>query len=474
MSHHVIKGGAFLIEDRTPEEFFTPEDFTGEHKMILNTALAFVKKEVWPRISDIEAKTEGVSKHLLAVAGELGLNGTDIPEAYGGLGLDKISTAVVTEAMGGAAAFATSHGAHTGIGTLPIVYFGTEEQKQKYLPALASGEAFGAYALTESGAGSDALNAKTKAVLSDDGKYYILNGEKMFITNAGWAETFITYAKVDGDKFTAFIVERGFPGVSVGAEEKKMGIHGSSTRTLILEDAKVPVENVLHAIGKGHQVAFNILNIGRYKLGAATVGACKVALEAAVKYAKGRIQFGQSIANFGLIKEKLARMAVSNYMAESIIYRISGLIDTKLHELEEQNRTSGQDIAEGIEEYAIECSIAKVYGSETASYVMDEMVQIYGGYGYVSEYPAERMYRDCRINRIYEGTNEINRMIIPGTLMRRAMKGQLPLMDALQKLTPEIMAFDPKAVKLGEGPLAVQQQMIKMCKKIGLMTAGLA
>ncbi|MCF8128800.1 MAG: acyl-CoA dehydrogenase family protein, partial [Deltaproteobacteria bacterium] len=356
--------------------------------------------------------------------------------------------------------------------TLPIVYFGNEEQKQKYLPKLASGEWCGAYCLTEPGAGSDALNAKTKAVLSEDGKHYLINGEKMFITNAGWASSFIVYAKVDGENFTGFIVEKDFKGVSTGKEEKKMGAHGSSTRPVIFEDAEVPVENVLFDIGKGHKIAFNILNIGRWKLGAASVGGCKGCVTESVKYANGRIQFKVPISSFGLIKTKLADMAVKGYMSESVMYRLAGMFDNKLGTLDAEAKKSGEENAKAIEEYAAECSIAKVYGSETLDFCVDEYVQILGGYGFCAEYPAERYYRDSRINRIWEGTNEINRMLIPGTLMQRAMKGKLNLLQAAQAIPEELMSYSPLSVQLPDTSLALQEHMIKMMKKLALMIAG--
>ena len=470
----VFKGAEFLIADLSSADVFTPEDFSDEHRMILETAEDFVEKEILANLEKVEGKDHETFRNILLKAGELGFNGTDIPEEYGGLGLDKVSTTVVTEALGCAASFAVAFGAHTGIGTLPIVYFGTEEQKEKYLPGLATGELFGAYALTEANAGSDALNARTKAVLSEDGSHYILNGEKMFITNAGWADTFVVYAKVNGEQFTAFIVEAKYPGVSTGAEEKKMGIHGSSTRSLILEDVAVPVENVLYKVGQGHKVAFNILNIGRWKLGAATVGGCKRCVGEAAKYANSRIQFKTPISKFGMIQAKLADMAIRTYMAESMNYRTAGMFDDQLGTLDEKSKKDGEANAKAIGEYAIECSINKVYGSEVLSYVVDEYVQILGGYGYISEYPAERAYRDARINRIYEGTNEINRLLIPGTVMRRAMKGELPLMQAFQSLTSEIMEYSPMSVELPETPLALQEHMIRMMKKTALMVAGVA
>jgi alkylation response protein AidB-like acyl-CoA dehydrogenase len=475
MADKKIFGGAeFLISDVAPEEVFTPEDFTQEHHMIYKTAKDFVNKEVLPHIEQIEEKDEGLILGLLAKAGELGLNATDIPEAYGGLGLDKVSSTVVAEAIGSAGSFAVVHAAHTGIGTLPIVYFGNEDQKRKYLPKLASGEWCGAYCLTESDAGSDALNARTKAVLSEDGKYYVLNGEKMFISNAGWASTFIVYAKVDGEAFTGFIVERDFAGMSTGAELKKMGVHGSSTRPVIFEDAKVPVENVLFEIGKGHKIAFNVLNLGRWKLGAATLRGCKECVAEAVKYANGRIQFKVPISSFGMIKTKLADMAIRTYMSESMVYRIAGMFDDKLGTLDEEAKKSGAENAKAIEEYATECSITKVYCSEILDYCVDEYVQILGGYGYCAEYPAERYYRDSRINRIWEGTNEINRLLIPGTIMRRAMQGRLALLPAAKAIAEEVMTYSPLSVQLAHTPLALQEHMVGMSKKIALMVAGVA
>ena len=470
----IFAGGEFLITDAAPEDVFTPEDFTDEHRMIYETARDFVEKEVIPNIDRLEEKDHELVLGLLAKAGELGLLGTDIPEEYGGLELDKVSTTVVGEAIVNGGAFAVVHGAHTGIGTLPIVYFGNEDQKKKYLPKLASGEWCAAYCLTESGAGSDALNARTKAVLSEDGKYYLLNGEKLFITNAAWASSFIVYAKVDGEKFTSFIVEKDFPGVSTGAEEKKMGVHGSSTRPLILEDVKVPAENVLFEVGKGHKVAFNILNIGRWKLGAMTVGGCKTCVTNSVKYANGRIQFNVPISSFGVIKTKLADMAIRTYVSESMMYRQAGMFDDKLSTLDEEARKSGAENAKAIEEYAAECSITKVYGSETLDFCVDEYVQVLGGYGFCSEYPAERYYRDSRIHKIWEGTNEINRMLVPGTMMRRAMQGRLNLLAAAQAIGSELMTYSPLSVQLPDTPLAVQEHMVKMSKKIALMVAGVA
>ena len=471
----IKKGGAFLIGRTDPAEVAIPEDMTDEHRMILQTTHDFVDREIWPNVDRIEKKDRAFIEGLLHTAGELGLNATDVPEAYGGLGLDKVSTALVTEVIGGTGSFATSHGAHTGIATLPLVFFGTEQQKQKYLPPLAAGDYFGAYALTEPGAGSDAMGGcQTKAVLSKDEHHYILNGQKIFISNGGWAETFITYAKVDGDKFTAFIVERGFPGVSTGPEESKMGLHGSSTCTLILEDAMVPVENVLHRIGKGHHVAFNILNVGRYKLSAATVGGNKVSLRNSVKYAKEREQFRTPICRFGAIKEKLANAAIRTYLNESIVHRTAGLFQGSLASIPEDDPEYGQKAAEAMHEYAVECSINKVFSSETAAFIVDEGVQILGGYGYIDEYPAERAYRDARITRIYEGTNEVNRLIIPGEIMRRAMKNILPLMPAAMSALEEVKAGAVKGIDLPDAPLGVQEKSIEKCKKAVLLVAGAA
>jgi len=470
----IFAGGEFLITDVDPNEVFTPEDFTDEHKMIYETGSNFIEKEVIPIVDKLEEKDHDLVLELLGKAGELGLLSTDIQEEYGGLGLDKVSTTIVAEVMGSGGSFSVVYGAHTGIGTLPIVYFGNDEQKAKYLPKLASGEWCGAYCLTEAGAGSDALNPKTKAVLSDDGKYYILNGEKMFITNAGWASTFILYAKVDGEQFTGFIVEKDFPGVSTGKEETKMGVHGSSTRPVILEDAKVPVENVLFEIGKGHKIAFNILNIGRWKLGASSMGACKRCVTESVKYANGRIQFKVPISSFGMIKTKLSDMAVRTYMSDSMMYRLAGMFDDKLALLDAEAKKSGAENAKAIEEYAAECSITKVYGSEALDYCVDEYVQILGGYGFCADYPAERYYRDSRINKIWEGTNEINRLLVPGTMMKRAMQGRLNLLQAAQAVAGDLMTYSPLSVELPDTPLALQEHIIKMSKKLALMVAGVS
>jgi len=426
---HAPKGGGFLIEDRKPEDIFTPEDITDEQRMFARTAEEFLRKEVIPREDEIYAKDYKVHRELMLKAGELGLLSIDIPEQYGGLGLHKVSSAVVGEQFALQPSFAGTQSSHVNIGTLPIVFFGTEAQKQKYLPKLASGEWIGAYALTEPQSGSDAMAAKTKAVLSEDGKHYILNGQKMWITNGGFADLFTVFAKVDGEKFTAFLVERG-PGLVSGHEEKKLGIDGSSTTALMLEDCHVPVENLLGEIGRGHKIAFNVLNIGRLKLGARSVGTIKLSLQQSVEYAKERHQFGQPIANFGLIKHKLAEMTIRAYVGESILYRALGDIDNAL---EQVDKDDPKEMLRVLEQFAIECSIIKVWESEALAYVVDEEVQVFGGYGYSKDYPAERAYRDARIARIYEGTNEINRIVIGSQLLRRAASGELALFEAADR-----------------------------------------
>ncbi len=466
-------GGSFLIETADPEDVFTPEDMTEEHKLVAKAAEEFLLGEVAPLIDDLEAKQEGLMEKLLRKSAEVGLMGGDIPEEYGGMGLDKISSLIITEKVPLGGPFAVANVDHTGIGSLPIVYFGNDEQKKRYLPGLANGDLIGAYALTEPEAGTDALNAKTTAVLSEDGKYYILNGEKQFITNAAYADIFITYAKIDGEQFTGFIIDRDSEGLSLGEEEDKMGIRGTSTRSLILENVKVPVENVLFKPGKGHVVAFNILNIGRYKLGGACVGAAKLALGDAIQYAKSRVQFGHPIADFGLIKEKIGEMAIRTFIAESMVYRNAGLIEERLKDIDMTSPEAGYESARGIEEYATECSINKVYGSEMLDYVVDETVQIHGGYGYIKDYPVERYYRDSRINRIFEGTNEINRLLILRMLFRRAVKGQLPLIQAMKQAASDLLKPSGLRQTPWEG-LEMLTYLVENAKKIALLTAGAA
>ncbi|MFS0592164.1 acyl-CoA dehydrogenase family protein [Cytobacillus horneckiae] len=466
-----IKGGSFLIEDISYEQMYTPEDFTEEQIMIAKTTEDYVTNEVVPQVEYLEQHEFDRSVKLLKKAGDLGLLGTDVPEEYGGLGLDKISSALIAEKMARVGGFSISHGAHVGIGSLPIVLFGNEEQKQKYLPLLATGEKLAAYALTEPSSGSDALGAKTTAKLNAGGTHYILNGEKQWITNAGFADVFVVYAKVDGDKFTAFIVEREFPGVSTGAEEKKMGIKSSSTRTLILEDAEIPKENLLGELGRGHVIAFNILNIGRYKLGVGAVGGSKHAFKLGVEYANQRQQFKTPISQFNLTKEKFGTMASKIYAAESSVYRTVGLFDERMSILSDEEVKDGKEVAKSIAEYAIECSLNKFFSTEVLDYVVDEAVQIHGGYGFMAEYEVERSYRDSRINRIFEGTNEINRLLVPGTYLRKAFKGELPLFEKAQGLQEELMMMMPE--EPGDEPLAQEKYLVKNAKKIALLAAGL-
>ncbi|MFD1020468.1 acyl-CoA dehydrogenase family protein [Thalassobacillus hwangdonensis] len=468
----VFKGGGFLVEDLSAEDIITPEDFSDEHLMIAKTTEDFVLGEVVPKIDNLENHEFEHSVALLKQAGELGLLGADVPEEYGGLGLDKISSSLITEKFSRAGGFSVTHGAHVGIGSLPIVFFGNEDQKQKYLPKLASGELLAAYALTEPGSGSDALGAKTTAKLNEAGTHYVLNGEKQWITNSAFADVFVVYAKIDGDKFTAFIVERDYNGVSTGPEEKKMGIKSSSTRTLILEDAEVPVENVLGEIGRGHIIAFNILNVGRYKLAIGGVGGAKRSIELASKYANERKQFGTPISSFSLIQEKLASMAANTYANESSVYRTVGLFEQSMGKLTDEQLKDGKAVAKVIAEYAIECSLNKVFCTELLDFTVDEAVQIHGGYGFMQEYEVERMYRDSRINRIFEGTNEINRMIVPGTLLKKAMKGELPLLQKAQALQEELMMMMPE--EPGTEALEQEKYLLKNAKKIALLGAGLA
>jgi alkylation response protein AidB-like acyl-CoA dehydrogenase len=466
----IIKGGSFLIEERTPEEIFTPEDFNEEHRMIADTTRQFIDKEVAPRIDELEKHDWKLARELVSKAAELGLIGANIPEEYGGLGLDQTSGALIGENIGRSASFATTLGAESGIGLLPIVYFATDAAKQKYLPKVATGELITAYALTEAGSGSDAMAAKATARLSDDGKEYILNGEKMWITNGGFADLFIIFAKVDGAKFSAFIVERQ-PGLTSGAEEHKMGIKGSSTTALVLSDVRTPVENLLGEVGKGHKIAFNVLNIGRFKLGAMCVGGMKLMVHESVRYANERHQFGKSISSFGAIKAKLAEQAIRTWVGESMIYRTLGMIEAGIGAVDSKDMDAR---LRAIEEYAAECSIIKVALSEYCDFVVDEMVQIYGGYGYSADYPAERAYRDSRINRIFEGTNEINRMLIPGRLMKSALSGNLALLPAAQALMDEVLSPQIGGFDDDDSLLAAEQRLTINAKKVALMTLGSA
>jgi alkylation response protein AidB-like acyl-CoA dehydrogenase len=474
----IIPGGSFLITESTPADCFFPEDFTDEQKQIAETTANFALNEIVPASAQIEAKDFAVTKRLLKEAAELGLTAIDIPEEYGGLELDKVTSAVVAENIAKQASFSVSFSAHVGIGTLPLVWYGTPEQKKKYLPGIASGEIISAYALSESTSGSDAVNAKTKAVLSADGKTYTLNGEKMWISNAGFADLFTVFAKcaipegpdAGKEKLTAFLIERNTPGFSVGKEEHKLGIRGSSTCPLILNDCVVPVGNLLGEVGKGHHIAFNILNVGRYKLGNAAVGGARMALNNGVRYAMDRKAFGKSISEFGLIQEKIANCATGVFVGGAVCYRTVGLIDKALAGVDKNDT---KEIQKRIESYAVECSIVKVWASEMLDMVVDEMLQIFAGYGYVEEFPAERSYRDARINRIFEGTNEINRLIITGWLMKSAMSGKLALMPAIKKLMDEVMSGPGEKVER-EGPLAEELNLLDNAKKLTLFVAGAA
>ncbi|AFM41189.1 acyl-CoA dehydrogenase [Desulfosporosinus acidiphilus SJ4] len=464
-----LRGGGFLLTEVKPDQIFIREQLNEDHMQLKRMTHNFMVKEVVPKMEEIEAQAEGVIKGFMRQAGELGLLGLEIPEEFSGLSMDKAATVVVGEEVPRGGSFAVSYAAHTGIGTLPIVYFGTPEQKAKYLPGLATGQTFAAYCLTEPGSGSDALGAKTTAVLNAEGTHYILNGTKQFITNAGFADIYLVYAKVDG-KLTNFIVERGYPGVSLGPEEKKMGIKGSSTRQVILEDVMVPVENVVGELGRGHVVAFNILNVGRFKLAAGNLGSASVVLETALKYASERKQFGVPLNSFGAIQHKIAEIAAKTYMAESVVYRTSGLMEYGFHGLD-LTGDCRKEAGKALEEYAIECSLNKVYASEVLDFAVDEGVQIHGGYGYIQEYPIERMYRDSRINRLFEGTNEINRLLVPATLLKRAMTGELPLLQAAQSVSKDLMTSGLSGEAEGLDGL---YQLVQKAKKLCLMVAGLA
>jgi len=463
------KGGSFLIEPTTPEQCYSPEDFTEEHHAIARTSEEFWTKEIAPNLDAIQHQEPGVAVSVLRKAGELGLTSVHLPEKYGGMEMDLTSAMLVAECIAKDGSYATVHGAQTGIGALPLLLFGTEEQKRRYLPKLATAELVAAYALSEPQAGSDALAARTRADLSPDGKHYILNGQKMWITNGGLADLFTIFAKVDGEKFTAFLVERNFPGLTSGAEEKKMGIKGSSTTAIYLDNVHVPVENVLGEIGRGHIIAFNILNIGRLKLGAFASGGSKEVLRVSLKYAQERKAFGKSIAEFGLIQHKLAEMAIRIFANESATYRVVGLIESHLEGFSWDQPNAAQTELKAVEEFAAECSYIKIFASEMLDYVVDEAVQIHGGYGFHQDYMVERTYRDSRINRIFEGTNEINRLLATGMLLKRAQRGQLPLVEAVKKLQAEILAGPASSVTSDN-----DARLVENAKKTALFTLGIA
>jgi len=468
-------GGSFLLDTRTPAEVFTPEDLNEEQRQIAATAAQFAREQILPVADAIEAKEPGALRAALVQAAELGFSSVDIPEEYGGVGMDKVSSTLITDHVSVLASFSTAFGAQVGIGTLPLVWYGTEEQKQRYLPKLAGGEWIAAYSLSEATSGSDAMNVRCRATLSEDGAHYILNGEKMWTTNCGIADLFTVFAKIDGEKFSAFLVERTSAGLTVGAEEHKLGIRGSSTCPLVFQDCKIPAANLLGEAGKGHHIAFNVLNVGRFKLGVACLGGARHALGHMIRYAKERTAFGKPIAEFGLIQRKISTCAARMFATESMAYRTVGMIDASLAQMSEEQAQAPRETQKRIEEYAVECSILKVYGSEMLSTVTDELVATMGGYGYVEHYPAERYYRDARINRIFEGTNEINRLIITGWLMKRALNGQLPLLPAIKKLMDEMMqppSFD------GGGDadelLAREGEILSAARKIALFSAGVA
>ncbi|MGH9402806.1 MAG: acyl-CoA dehydrogenase family protein [Terriglobia bacterium] len=473
------QGGAFLIEARQPDGVFTPEDLNDQQRLIAQTAEEFANQEIAPRLKEIEQKQPGLLRELLKKAADLGLCATDVPEQYGGLGLDKVSSIIVSEKMARDGAWAATIGAQSGIAILPIALFGTDEQKTRYLPRLACGEWVGAYCLSESSSGSDALHCKTRAMLSPDGTDYILNGTKMWTTNGGIADVYIVFARVDGEHFTAFIVERAFPGVAPGAEEHKMGIRGSSTTPVVFENVHVPVENVLGEIGKGRQIAFNILNMGRLKLGAGCIGGSKILMTPAIKWAKERQAFGRPISDFGLIKEKLGQMVERIYAAESMSFRTAGMIDARMDGPWESSDESGsartaapQRMLAALQEYAVECSILKVTGAECLNDVADETVQIFGGYGFSADYEVERTYRDQRVNRIYEGTNEINRLLIVDMLLKRSMKGELALIPAAQKALNHALDAPSFNGEEMDGPLASEARIVEGAKQAALLVAG--
>ncbi len=468
-------GGEFLLQETAPADVFTPEDFDENQRMIGQVVEDFCAKSIEPLREDLEyiGKTE-LGAPLLREAGGMGILAADVPEAYGGMGSNKATIMLISEKMANAASFAVTHGAQSGIGTLPIVYFGTDEQKQKYLPKLATAELLTCYALTEPGSGSDALAAATTAVLSEDGTYYLMNGTKQYITNAGYADMVVLFAKIDGELFTGFIVDLSSDGVSLGNEEKKMGIKGSSTRAIILEDVKVPVENVLGEIGKGHVIAFNILNVGRFKLGASSVGGCKLAMRHAIPYTKERHQFGQPLCNFGLIRRKIADVATKTWVTESMVYRTAGLLDVAIATLDKSDPAYDRKSIEQVEEFSIECSMIKVFATEALALAADEGVQMLGGYGYCTEYPLEMIYRNERINRIFEGTNEINRMIIPGMVMKKALKGELAFLQAAMAVAEELTALPSFQEPSEPEFLEDEAKIIANMKKVVLATLGLA
>jgi alkylation response protein AidB-like acyl-CoA dehydrogenase len=473
VTHNAIKGGEFIIKETDAQDVFTPAEFTEEQNMMHQTAVEFVEKEVHPLLERLDNHEEGLMRGLMEKAGQLGLFGVSIPEQYGGLDMDFPTSLRVTEGVGGGHSFPVAFAAHTGIAMLPILYFGNEEQKAKYLPGLTNGELMGAYCLTEPGSGSDALGAKTKAMPTEDGEHYVLNGQKMWITNGGFADVFVVFAQVDGDKFTGFIVEKGTPGLSLGNEEHKMGIKGSSTRQVFLSDVKVPKSAVLGEIGKGHLIAFNILNIGRIKLAAACLGACKMAASLSVKYANERVQFKLPISKFGAIRAKLAQQAIRIYAVESAIYRAGMDIFRTEQELLAKGASHSEALLGAAREFAVECAILKVEGSEVLDYVVDEGVQIYGGYGFSADYPMDRAYRDSRINRIFEGTNEINRMLAVDMILKKGLKGEIDLMGPAQAVQQELMSI-PSMGEVDDSPFAAEKKVIANLKKAILMVAGTA
>ena len=468
-----VRGGEYLVSTVSKEQIFTPEDFNEEQLAMAEMTYQFVQEEIMPDIEAIEKQDFSlVTKHLRK-CGELGLLAVDTPEEYGGLELDKVTSMIISERIAMSGSFSVAFTAHTGIGTLPLIYYGTTAQKEQYLEKISSGEWFSAYCLTEPGSGSDALSAKTTATLSEDGKHYILNGTKQFITNANFANLFTVFAKIDKEHFTAFLIERDFEGLSIGPEEKKMGIKGSSTCQVILEDCKVPVENLLGKIGKGHKIAFNILNVGRFKLGACTNGAAKQTMAEAIEYANQRKQFGVPVSRFGALKEKVANMTADLFASDALVYRLAGDLDAVLGKLDKSSESYYQDYEKAIEDYATECSITKVFCSEVLQHVVDESLQMYGGYGFVSEYNAERAYRDERINRLFEGTNEINRILVPGTILKKAMKGQLPLQAEAMKAFTALMT--PNFDEIDEEiPFAKEKALLANLKQIFLILSGAA